>query len=282
MRSFWIRLVFYLIPIVGNVIGFLWFDLLRIRRQVAIENVALAFPELPASEHLRIARASLRHMGKTLIEYFWLPLMEKEDFEKYFEIRGAEIVERCLAQRKGVYFLCLHIGNGDLSTAAVSRRGWPVSLISKVFKTKWLNEVWFKWRGRHGTQFISPEKSSFEILRSIKGNRIVIFVLDQFMGPPIGCKTTFFGRETGTAMGLAVMADRTGSPVIPVSTYRRSDGHHVIEFFEPIPWSTLDVGLSRDENIRAMTQVYTDKIEEIVRSHPEQWMWIHRRWKNFG
>jgi KDO2-lipid IV(A) lauroyltransferase len=282
MRSFWIKLVFYLVPIIGNVVGFLWFDVLRIRRQVALQNVALAFPEKSAAEHIRIARSSLLHFGKSLVEYFWLPLMEKEDFDRFFEVRGAEIVEHCLAEGKGVYFLCLHIGNGDLSTAAVSRRGWPVSLISKSFKTQWLNRIWFKWRGRHGTQFISPEKSSFEILRSIKNNRIVIFVLDQFMGPPIGCKTKFFGRETGTAMGLAVMAERTQSPVIPVSTHRKADGHHMIEFSKPIPWRELDLGLSRDQNIRAMTQVYTDKIEEIVRAHPDQWMWIHRRWKNFG
>lgn len=282
MRSLWIKLVFYLVPLAGNLLGWLWFDVFRIRRKVAVENVALAFPEKSPAEHVRIARASLLHMGKSLIEYFWLPLMEKEDFERCFELRGTEIVDRCLAEGKGVYFLCLHVGNGDLSTAAASRHGWPISLISKVFKAKWLNDLWFRLRGRHGTQFISPEKSSFEILRAIKANRIVIFVLDQFMGPPIGCKTTFFGKETGTAMGLAVMADRTGSPVIPVTTFRKANGHHVIEFAEPIPWLTPDVGLSRDENIRAMTQVYTDKIEEIVRRHPEQWMWIHRRWKKFG
>lgn len=296
MRLFSISFVAFLVAPVGNLLGFLWFDVFRIRRKVATQNVATAFPELSVREQTRIARASIRHLGKTIIEFLFFPLFEKEDFERFFEIEGAEIVEEALSKKRGVFFLSLHIGNGDFSTAAVSRRGWPVSLISKNFKTKWLNDIWFRMRTRHGTEFISPEKSSFEILRAIKRQRIVIFVLDQFMGPPVGCRTTFFGKETGTAMGLAVMVERTGCPVIPVTTFRRANGHHVIRFESPIPWVPLDVGPSEGEaetenslknqarsaNIRAMTQVYTDKIEDIVRKHPEQWMWIHRRWKNFG
>jgi KDO2-lipid IV(A) lauroyltransferase len=296
MRVFLISFVAFLVAPLGNLLGFLWFDFFRIRRKVAIQNVGIAFPALSFREQTRIARASVYHMGQTLIEFLFFPLFEKEDFEHFFEIQGSEHVEAALAEKRGVFFLSLHIGNGDFSTAAVSRRGWPVSLISKNFKSKWLNDVWFRMRTRHGTEFISPEKSSFEILRAIKRQRIVIFVLDQYMGPPVGCRTKFFGKETGTAMGLAVMVERTGCPVIPVTTYRKPNGHHVISFESPIPWAPLDVGPSRDEpaaensgknqardaNIRAMTQVYTDKIEDIVRKHPEQWMWIHRRWKNFG
>jgi KDO2-lipid IV(A) lauroyltransferase len=133
-------------------------------------------------------------------------------------------------------------------------------------------------RRKHGTRFISPEKSSFEILRALRRNEIVIFVLDQFMGPPIGVRTRFFGKETGTAAGCALMAGRTGAPLIPCCTYRRSDGRHVAFFEAPIPF--LDDGL-REKNIAVMTQIYTDKIESYVRLYPGQWMWIHRRWKEF-
>lgn len=98
------------------------------------------------------------------------------------------------------------------------------------------------------------------------------------MGPPIGVRTKFFGRETGTAMGLALMAERTGAPVVPMYTVRQPDGSAIVIFEPEIPMQ--DFG-PRDETIARMTQVYTDKIEEIVRKHPEQWMWIHRRWKDF-
>lgn len=223
-------------------------------------------------------------MGRTIVEYSLFPFFRAEDVPRYFEIRGREHFDRAMAKGKGVCVLSLHLGNGDLGVAALSRTGTSASLISKVFKMKWLNELWFGMRARHGTQFIPPEKSSFQILRALKANRAVFFVLDQYMGPPIGCRTLFFGRETGTAMGLAIMAERSRSPVLPTYTFRKKDGRHVIVFEPEIPWqdASSTSSTANDKNIATMTQIYTYKIEEIVRRHPEQWMWIHRRWKKFG
>lgn len=278
-----LSLVISLIPAslrnrIGEFIGFLWFDVLRIRRKVALENVGIAFPESSGEDRERIARASLHQMGRTLVEYTLFPFFEKEDVNRFFEIQGEEHVQEALKAGKGVLFLTLHLGNGDFAIAAISRLGWPVHLISKEFRARWLNDLWFGMRSKHGTRFISPEKSSFDILRALRKNEIVIFVLDQFMGPPIGVRTRFFGKETGTAAGLALMAGRTGAPVIPCYTYRRPDGKSVIVFEPPIPY--LDNSLM-EKNISVMTQKYTDKIESIVRRYPEQWMWIHRRWKEF-
>ena len=264
--------------LLGDAIGILWFDIFRIRRKVAIENVTIAFPEKSLAERTQIARDSLRSMGRTLTEFSLFPFFSQKHVDRLIKIENEHYLDEALAQGKGVLMLTLHVGNGDLGAAALSLRGRKVHLISKLFKARWLNDMWFGMRSRVGTKFISPEKSSFEILRALKKNEIVIFVLDQFMGPPIGTRTKFFGKETGTAMGLALMADRTGAPVLPTYIYRNPDGTHVIVAEPPIPY--LDNGL-REENIAAMTQIYTDKVEDIVRRHPGQWMWIHRRWKEF-
>lgn len=262
----------------GRALGHLWFDVFRIRRGIAIDNVGIAFPEMSLEGRTRIARASLVHMGRTLLEYAFFPHLKEEDVAKHFIFEGEEHVRSALKLGKGVLLLTLHLGNGDFAIAGLSRRGWPMHLISKEFKLRWLNDLWFGMRAKHGTKFISPRKSSFDILRALKKNEVVVFVLDQFMGPPLGVRTRFFGKETGTAMGLALMAGRTGAPVIPSYTYRRSDGKHVVVFEPPIPY--LDNSL-REKNIAVMTQIYTDKIEAVIRRHPEQWMWIHRRWKQF-
>lgn len=278
----------YILPLqlqamLGSLIGFLWFDVLRIRRDVAIENVTRAFPELSHKEQVRIARSSLIHMGRTIVEYCYFPFARRNQFENLFKITGKENLDAAFKKNKGVLLLTLHLGNGDLAVAALSRSGLPMHLISKQFKLKWLNDLWFGMREKHGTKFISHEKSSFDILKALKRNAPVVFVLDQFMGPPIGVRTKFFGIETGTAAGLALIAARTGAPVIPCYTYRRSDGKSEMVFESPIefPQFQSDDGL-KETKIAQMTQVYTDRIESIVRKHPEQWMWIHRRWKKFN
>lgn len=270
----------------GDAIGKLWFDVLRIRRQVAIDNLGIAYPEKSKEERTKMARESLCHMGRTIMDYTVFPFLKTENVNDHYVFEGLQNLDAALKQGRGVILMTCHLGNGDFAIAVLSRLGYPMNLISKEFKSKWLNELWFGMRRKHGTKFISPEKSSFEILRALKRKEIVVFVLDQFMGPPIGVRTKFFGRETGTALGCALMANRTGAPVIPAYTYRRPDGIQVACFDAPIIGPSNDTGEKLDhrpseENNAVMTQVYTDKIEEIIRRHPEQWMWIHRRWKEF-
>lgn len=263
--------------LLGLFLGIVWFDLLRIRRGVAVDNVRQAFPGMSGRDQVKLARASLIHLCTCLVEYGLFSQIKLSDKSSFFEIENYDIIQSALAKGKGVLLLTLHIGNGDLGTVGLSMAGLKVNLVSKVFRNQALNQVWFKFRSRFGTRFISPEKSSFDILRALKRNEIVIFVLDQFMGPPVGVKTKFFGRETGTAAGLAMMAGRSGAPVVPVYTIRLANGRHRIVFEPEIPFQDLD-----SDPIQVMTQVYTDKIETIVRKHPEQWMWIHRRWKEFS
>lgn len=281
---------------IGDFIGFLWFDVLQVRRQIAVENVGVAFPQLSLSDKTKIARASVHHMGRTIVDFTLFPFFNRNDVGRYFVIEGLANVEEALKLGKGVILLTCHLGNGDFALAMLSRLGFPINLISKEFKARWLNDLWFGMRRKHGTRFISAEKSSFEILKALRRNELVVFVLDQFMGPPVGVRTTFFGKETGTAAGCALIASRTESPVIPCYTYRREDGKQIMVFEPPIPYQGVETGPAagaepavgraadkslREKNIAVMTQVYTDKIETLVQKHPEQWMWIHRRWKEF-
>lgn len=254
------------------VLAFLWFDLFRIRRQVVLENIRVAFPDLLEVERVRIARASLRNLGLNFVEYSFLPWMTKRDAETRFEYLGLDVFEKALAQKKGVLLLTLHLGHGDLATAALALKGYPMVLVSKAFKLEWLNELWFGMREKVGVKFIPARNSSYALLKSLKRGEAVIIPLDQFTGPPIGVRTTFFGKETGTAAGLAVMSERSGAPVVSVFTYRRPDGVHTIHFHRIMP--------SAGPADR-VTQGFNDELESIVRKYPEQWMWLHRRWKRF-
>lgn len=261
----------------GDVLGVLWFDVLRIRRDVALENLTFCFPEMSLDEKIRIGRASTRNLGRSFIEICRIPFLEPED-AKCFTIKGKEYLDRALAEEHGVFLLTQHIGNGDWATVGLSLNGIKLHVITKRLKLRWANSLWFKLRRKMGTELIEDRNTSFAILRALKNNAVIAYMLDQFMGPPIGVKTQFFGRETGTPMGLAVLAERSKAQVVPVVTYREPSGHTVIEFSEAIPYVQSQ---SKAETIQSMTQVYCDKIEKYVRQFPDQWMWVHRRWKPF-
>lgn len=256
----------------GNLLAFLWFDLFRIRRKVMLANISIAFPELPEKEKVRIARQSLRHLGWNLVEYSYLPLLTPKNVDDIFEFRGLDVLDAALRPGKGVLLLTLHMGHGDLAAAALAIKGYPMVLVSKIFKLKWLNDLWFGMREKAGVKFIPPRNSSYGILKALKKNAVIIFVNDQFTGPPIGVKTTFFGKETGTALGLSVMSERSGAPVVSVFCYRNEDRGHVIHFVREMP---------REGPAERVTQNYNDELESFVRKHPEQWMWLHQRWKRF-
>lgn len=266
--------------LIGDLLGIFVFDVVRLRRRMMSEHISIAFPNWSENEKRRVARKSLQHAGRSLIEYFTIPSIDKAWVEKNVTITGWEHLERAQAMDKGVLMLTLHVGNGDLALATLALKGLHLGIVSKRFKSKELNDIWFGLRKKEGLEIIPEEKSSYQILRFLKGQGLVVFVLDQFMGPPVGVKTTFFGRETGTAAGLGLFAERSGAPVLPSFTFRQPDGHtHIV--FEPAVLAEEIQEPDRDQKIVKLTQRYTDIIEEIVRKHPDQWLWLHRRWKTF-
>ncbi len=264
----------------GVFLAWLWFDVLRLRRYTILRNLTIAFPDWSAEKKYEIARKSMRYLCYSLPEFLVLPMLSKADIGKKIFFHGEENYEAALKKKKGVLMLSLHIGNGDMGISSIAMKGIPAHLITKKFSNQIANEIWFGIRGAQGAQFIDPHgsKIAFEILAACRKNESIVFVIDQFMGKPFGIETTFFGKKTGTAKGLALFASRTGAPVIPVYTYRDEKlNTHVV--FEPEVF--VEKIEDRELQIQVMTQKFNDKVQELVIRHPEQWMWVHRRWKLF-
>jgi Kdo2-lipid IVA lauroyltransferase/acyltransferase len=262
----------------GRAIGFLWFDVFRVRRRTAIENIKLAYPELSLAQVTSTARQSLFHMGYNIIEIMGFPFLSPPKVKEQTEFRGLDQLDQALAQKRGVFILTAHIGNGDFATAGFAVRGYKMNLISKVFKNQGLNDFWFRVREKFGTTMIPPRKSSYNILKALKRGEIVAFVLDQYTGPPNGIVTHFFGRKTGTAFGLALLAQRSGAIVLPAYTYRPHFGKHIVQICEPLEFEEQT---DSEQTLVHNTQIYCDTVEKMIRLHPEQWMWVHRRWKGY-
>lgn len=267
----------------GLPLGVLWFDILRVRRRVVLENLRIAFPTWSESDRIRVGRRSVYNLNKNLLEFFILPSMNERWLKKNLVFEGREHLIQALEQKKGVYALSLHLGNGDLATSALSLSGFRIHLITKIFKNKVFNDLWFFVRKIHGVQFIEAHgpKTPFEILKAIRGNEVVIFVNDQFMGKPFGVETEFFGKKTGTAFGLALFYLKTRSPIVPIYAFEGSDGRFHLKIEPALQLDHL-ISDDKEKTYALITQEVTYVIERIIREHPSDWMWVHRRWKDFG
>ena len=261
----------------GKCWGWLWFDILRIRRDVALANLEFCFPNKTDKERVTIARNSCHNLGMSLIEFCRFPFVGQKD-RALFQIQGVENLEAALAKGNGVMILTQHIGNGDWATVGLSLHGIKLHVITKEMGVKWANDIWFESRRRLGTELIADRNTAYKILKTLKKNGVVAYMLDQFMGPPLGVRTKFFGKETGTPMGLALLTRRSKAAVVPVYTLRRDDGVTIVNFAPEIPFVESE---NPEDTVADMTQIYCDKIEEYVRKFPNQWMWVHRRWKPF-
>ena len=264
--------------LMGAMIAFLWWDLLRIRRDVVLSNLDIAFPEMEQSNKNKIARKAIYHMGVSLSEYCVFPFLNKKNISNYIVIEGTEYLEQALREKKGVCLLTLHLSNCDFGIAALSLNNYETHVISKLITNEWLNDLWFSLRKNWGAYFIAPRKSAYDIFKALKKNFIVVFAHDQYMAPPLGVETSFFGKMTGTAMGLAVIALRTEAPVVPCYVYRKASGHLVLRCDPAIP---LEKRENKEKTIQHMTQMYNNHLQKVVEEFPEQWLWVHRRWKKF-
>lgn len=267
--------------ILGWPLGFLWFDLFRFRRQVVLNNLSLAFPDWDEKRKIKVGRKSVYMLMENFFEFFLIPRIDEKWMDENVVFEGLSNLDEALAQKKGVYLLSLHLGHGDMMASCLSRKGYKVTIITKFFKNEFLNKIWFGVRGAQGVQCIPPhgEKTPFMILKSLKANGLVGFVLDQHMGKPYGVKTTFFGKPAGTAYGLALFHMKTTSPVVPVYNFEGEDGKIHIVAESPLFYDSEGESQEREQTLVELTQRYTDKLEEIVRRYPEHWMWVHRRWK---
>tara|TARA_B110001454_G_scaffold183141_1_gene178111 strand:- start:45977 stop:46861 length:885 start_codon:yes stop_codon:yes gene_type:complete len=265
-----------------GLLGILWFDILRIRRRDVVSHIGIVFPNLTETEKIKMGRRSMRLQTGALADLFYMPYMNKAWRDKYIVFEGTEHVASARTLGKGVLLLGMHIGSGDLAANMITAELGNFHLITKLMKNKVLNDFWFSLRAYYGVKHIEPhgEKTPFQILKALKSNGLVVFVLDQFMGKPYGIETTFFDRKTGTAQGLAVFHLKTKAPVVPVYCYEAPDGRVHIVFEAPLVLSGL-VSDGKEDTVARLTQYFCSVTERIIRKHPEHWMWLHRRWKKF-
>ena len=263
----------------GRGLGRVWFHLIRFRRSVVLANLRIALgSELGEKELLRIARTNFEHYGVTIVECLVAMGWRPEDFARAAPVEGASHLHDALRLGKGAIILSGHLGNWEMVLGSSAGLGVPVHAVVKQTAHPWMTQLLRRFREGSGIRLIYESGTAREILTALRAGETVVFVIDQFMGPPIGLPVTFFGRVAGTAAAAALLSDKSGAPLVPGYGYREEGRHHVI-FERPLDLTNLPE--TREARLYAITQRINDALERQVRAHPDQWLWLHRRWKEF-
>ncbi len=262
----------------GVCLGWFLRCVVRLRRDRVIEHLQTAFPDQDAPARNELLVRIYRHFGLLLVELLALPGMASSAVLELCELKGREHLDAAFEQGVGVLVLAGHVGNWELGMAASVCSGYECAVVVKEIKGKAGDYAAQRIRQAHGVQPIPRRDSIRQILTALRKRQGVGFVLDQNMTSDEGVFVEFFGRPACTMGGLAVLSQRSGAPVVPARFYRKEDGRrHCVEFFPAMAWEEVPGG--RQACVVHNTQRYSGRIEEFIREHPEQWVWMHRRWR---
>jgi KDO2-lipid IV(A) lauroyltransferase len=257
------------------------YRLLPLRRRTVLENLRRAFGHGLAEEDIvRLAQSFYAHTARSLVEWVQVPFRSRAGQERLVRVENKEAILRAAKRGKGVLVLAGHLGNWELAPAIGIRNfpeyGGRFHIVRRAIRWRWIEKLAIGRFLGAGLEVIPKSASLDRILDALAAGDAVVFILDQYASTREGVRVEFFGEPVSTHRSLAVMALATGAPVVPVACWREPDGRHVVRFEEEIPLSERE---DAGEAIAANTRAYNVALERMIVRHPEQWFWMHRRWK---
>lgn len=246
-------------------------------RQVGMHNLEMVFPEKTEAERKKILRGVFTSLGRQLAELCQFPRYTPQNIDEVVVYDALENYERAYARGKGVLFVTAHFGGWELSAFAHSLHGHWVNIVMRPMDNPYLDRLLQRYRTLHGNKVVNKDDFIRGLLAAMKCGETVGILMDTNMTPPQGVFVDFFGIKACTASGLARIALRTDAAVVPGFTiWDKSLGKYRLRF-DPAVELVRTGNLEAD--IVANTQRFTKVIEDYIRQYPDQWLWVHRRWK---
>lgn len=248
------------------------------RRHVAIarENLRRAFPHWDAARVQRTARAVYAHFGQVLMDLLWIEGRPAEQILGLVSFEGLEHAEAALARGRGAIMVSAHIGNWELHALAHGMAFGAVNVVGRPLDNPLLDARLGALRSMAGNIVIPKRKALQRILEGLRRNMMVAVLIDQNTQQRDGIFVDFFGRPACTTTVAAALAVKTGCALVPCHARRLEDGRYRLILDPPVAWTPSG---EREADVAALTQRLTSVIEGWVREAPEQWLWLHRRWK---
>ncbi len=261
--------------VVGGFLGRLGFWLAARERTVACTQLERSL-NLSDGQHVRfLVKRCFENLGKTAIEFLRFPRMSARDFQEYVRFEGVSHVKDALARGKGAIILSAHFGNWELLAASLSAHVAPLTPIVRELRSVRLNALVQAYRAEAGYLTIDRTRGLRHALRCLKRNELIGIVADVDTRVN-GVFVDFFGRLAYTPYSPVAIALKTGAAILPAFIVRQSDGSHKAIIEPPLVLQRTD---GRELELVINTQKFTKIIEAYILQYPEQWIWMHERWK---
>ena len=236
-----------------------------------MRNLELVYPHPDAKEKAAIADACFMSLARLIASVAHFPGITKANVGEWIHYEGFEHFEDALRRGKGVLFATGHLGNWELSAFAHALLTAPMSIVVRPLDNPLLDEIATRYRSMSGNTILGRKDFLRPVVEALRRNEAVGILIDQNVTADRGVFVDFFGRKACVDAGFARLAARTGAAVIPgFAFWREGEQRHVLKFYEPVPM--------RGDAL-ADTQAVHSVLERAIREAPEQWLWIHRRWK---
>jgi KDO2-lipid IV(A) lauroyltransferase len=250
---------------------------MRRLRRVGQRNLQLALPTLSAPERDRIVRGVFRHLGWQLVEFCRMTRYTPENTRHWIRTDGLDHYLAAKARGKGVLVVTGHLGAWELSSFYHSLMSYPMGMVARPLDNRRLDRFVNGIRCLHGNRVLPKDEFARGLLRAMRAGQTVGILMDTNMTPPQGVFVDFFGKQACTASGVARVALKTGAAVLPgFMLWEPSEGKYVLHFGPELVFERTGAA---ETDILAATQLCVRTTENWIRRYPDQWLWIHRRWK---
>jgi KDO2-lipid IV(A) lauroyltransferase len=240
-------------------------------RRVAMRNLSLALPETGATRHIEIVDGVFRSIARVLLAFARFSSVRQDTISRWIRVEGAEHVEAGFRQGRGVLFATAHLGNWELSAFAWALLRAPMSVVVRPLDNPLIDRMVERRRALSGNRPIGKRGFARSILQELAANEAVGILVDQNTAADSGVFIDFFGTQACASTGFAKFAAHSGAAAIPgFALWSEAERRYVLRFYPPVP---ITGDAARD------TQALHAILEEVIRAFPEQWLWIHRRWK---
>jgi Kdo2-lipid IVA lauroyltransferase/acyltransferase len=263
--------------LVGTGVAGIAYRLLGRLRGVGTKNLKLAFPEMSEAEREKILRSVYRNLGRLLAEFCLMSGYAPQGASRFIRYEGLENYLAARERGKGVLVLTGHLGAWELSSFYHSLMGMPMGVVIRRLDNSLVDEFVNRIRCLHGNRVIHKDDFARGLIASMRAGETVGILMDTNMTPPQGVFVPFFGVEACTASGMARIAAKTGSAVVPgFLLWEEREQKYVLRFGKE-----LEVVCTGDSETDVVTNTaaFTAAIERTIRQYPDQWLWMHRRWK---